>query len=100
LGLSDGEISFLLDNDIKRVEEELKHAFKWFSALSGARRDAMIGIAYNLGLTALRRFVKALDAMSEKDYSLASREFMDSRWSEQVGNRAVELCAMIKTGEA
>ena len=99
LGLSEGEISFLLENDIKRVERELKGAFGWFEGLSGARRDAMIGIGYNLGLTALRGFVRALDAMSEKDYSLASNEFMDSRWSEQVGNRAIELCAMIETGE-
>ena len=99
LGLSEGELSFLLENDIKRVEGELRGAFEWFSALSGARRDAIIGIAFNLGLTSLRGFVRALDAMSEKDYLLASREFMDSRWSEQVGNRAVELCAMIETGE-
>jgi GH24 family phage-related lysozyme (muramidase) len=99
LGLSEGEISFLLGNDIKRVEGELRGAFRWFSELSGARRDATIGIAFNLGLTSLRGFVRALDAMSEKDYSLASNEFMDSRWSEQVGNRAIELCEMIETGE-
>ena len=99
LGLSKDEVEFLLVNDIKRVEDELTRNFPWFSELNEARRDAMIDIAFNLGLTRLRSFVNALEAMSHGQYDIAANEFMDSRWSQQVGNRAVEVTYMIRSGE-
>ena len=47
----------------------------------------------------LRGFVKALEAMSREQFDIAADEFMDSRWAKQVGNRAVEVTEMIRTGE-
>jgi len=99
LGLSDDEVDFLLDNDIKRVREELNDEYYWFGALNAARQEAMIDISFNLGQTRLRGFKKALDAMSTEDFDRAADEFMDSKWSEQVGNRAAEVTEMIRTGE-
>ena len=37
--------------------------------------------------------------MATEDFDRAADEFMDSRWSEQVGNRATEVTEMIRTGE-
>lgn len=99
LGLSEDEVDFLLDNDIKRVREELNDEYYWFGALNDARQEAMIDISFNLGQTRLRGFKKALDAMSSEDFDRAADEFMDSKWSEQVGNRATEVTEMIRTGE-
>ena len=99
LGLSDDEIEYLLNNDIKRVREELEDTYFWFPALNEARQDAMIDICFNLGLTRLRGFVKAIEAMSREQFDIAADEFMDSRWATQVGNRAVEVTEMISTGE-
>ena len=99
LGLSEDEIEYLLNNDIKRVREELEDNYFWFRALNEARQDAMIDICFNLGLTRLRGFVKALEAMSREQFDIAADEFMDSRWSQLVGNRAVEVTEMIRTGE-
>jgi len=99
LGLSDDEVDYLLDNDIKRVRDELTDEYYWFGALNDARQEAMIDISFNLGQTRLRGFKKALDAMSSEDFDRAADEFMDSKWSEQVGNRAAEVTEMIRTGE-
>jgi len=99
LGLSDDEVDYLLDNDIKRVRDELTDEYYWFGALNDARQEAMIDISFNLGQTRLRGFKKALDAMSTEDFDRAADEFMDSKWSEQVGNRATEVTEMIRTGE-
>ena len=99
LGLSEDEVDFLLDNDIKRVREELNDEYYWFGALNDARQEAMIDISFNLGQTRLRGFKKALDAMSTEDFDRAADEFMDSKWSEQVGNRSTEVTEMIRTGE-
>ena len=59
----------------------------------------MINLCFNLGLTRLRGFVKALEAMSREQFDVAADEFMDSRWAKQVGNRAVEVTELIRTGE-
>ena len=99
LGLSDDEIDYLLSNDIKRVREELTEEYYWFAGLDEARQDAMIDISFNLGQTRLRGFVKALEAMSREEFENAADEFIDSRWSEQVGDRAVEVTEIIRTGE-
>ena len=99
LGLSEDEIDYLLKNDITRVRQELTDAYFWFPALNEARQDAMIDISFNLGMTRLRGFVKAIEAMSREQFDIAADEFMDSRWSQQVGNRAVEVTEMIRSGD-
>jgi len=99
LGLDDKEIAYLLSNDILRIRKELEDEYLWFSRLDTVRQDALIDISFNLGQTVLRKFKNALHAMSKKQYEQAADEFMDSRWSKQVGNRAVEVTNMIKYGE-
>jgi len=99
LGLSEEEISFMLGNDIDRVEDELYANFKWIIHLTEARYDAMVNICFNLGLPRLLKFENALAAMEAEDYNLAAIEFLDSRWAKQVGHRAIELALMIETGE-
>ena len=99
LGLDNKEIEYLLSNDILRIRKELEDEYPWFSRLDTVRQDALIDISFNLGQTVLRKFKNALHAMSKKQYKQAADEFMDSRWSKQVGNRAVEVTNMIKYGE-
>tara|TARA_R110000787_G_scaffold30961_1_gene82633 strand:- start:197 stop:619 length:423 start_codon:yes stop_codon:yes gene_type:complete len=98
LGLSDDEVDYLLQNDINRVILELNSEYDWFSDLDDIRQDAMIDISFNLGQTRLRAFKNALAAMSEGDWDEAADQFMDSRWSEQVGIRAKNLTEMIRSG--
>ena len=97
IGLSIDEIEFLLENDIKRCKQELI-SFPWFSQIDSVRQDALINLCFNLGMTRLLGFKNALTAMSVGDYDKAADEFMDSRWAKQVGSRAEEVCAMIRTG--
>lgn len=99
LGLSDDEVDYLLQNDIDRVSGELDSEYEWFAGLDDVRQDAMIDISFNLGQTRLRAFKNALAAMAKGDWRAAADEFMDSRWSGQVGNRAKELTEMISTGQ-
>ena len=98
LGLSDDEIDYLLHNDLERCNEELTRSYDWYSELDKPRRDAMVDICFNLGITRLRGFVKALEAMSRQQFDIAADEFMDSKWATQVGYRAEEVTEMIRTG--
>jgi lysozyme len=47
----------------------------------------------------LKQFKLALEAMGNQQYDEAANQFLDSRWAKQVGNRAIELAEMIRTGE-
>ena len=99
IGLSEEEIDFLLQNDIQRCIVELSSEYDWFIDLDDVRKDAMVDIAFNLGITRLRLFKRALAAMAVGNYKEASTEFLDSKWAKQVGSRALELTDMIASGE-
>ena len=99
IGLSEDEIDFLLNNDIKRCRQELEFHFDWFKELDDVRQDAMINLCFNIGITSLKKFSKALAAMNVHDYETAAAEFLDSRWASQVGTRALDVTDMIRTGE-
>tara|TARA_B110000211_G_scaffold157283_1_gene178183 strand:+ start:155 stop:559 length:405 start_codon:yes stop_codon:yes gene_type:complete len=99
IGLTKDEISFLLKNDIERVEDELSRRLPWILELSDVRIDALIDICFNLGLPRFLKFAKALAALEQREYDLAADEFMDSRWAKQVGQRAITVSNMIRTGE-
>ena len=98
MGLSDDEADYLLENDIARVIKELSSEYPWFNSLDDVRKDAMIDISFNLGATRFRGFKRALAAMEVADYTTAAKEFLDSKWSQDVKGRATELCYMIETG--
>ena len=100
LGLSPDEVEYLLINDVQRCIEELDGAFEWFKDLDEVRREAMINLCFNLGLTKLRKFVNALAAMKQRNYNKAAAEFLNSKWANQVGERSREVAHMIRTGEA
>lgn len=99
LGISDDEIDYMLNNDINRCREELSKEYFWFNTLDMVRKEALIDLSFNIGQTRLRGFVKALAYMAENNFEKAGDEFYDSRWAKQVGDRALELCQMIKSGE-
>jgi len=98
LGLSDDEIDYLLDNDIVRCIKELTRSLPWFSSLDEVRKEALIDLCFNLGLTRLLGFKKALAAVEVSDWDTAKVELLDSRWATQVGNRAQEIAEMIRSG--
>jgi len=99
LGLSEDEIDLLLTNDLARCETEAYDNFQWFANLDAPRQDGILNMIFNLGIPRFKGFKKAIAAMEEKDYETAQTEFMDSRWSRQVGQRAVEVCELIRSGE-
>ena len=99
LGLSEDEVEYLLKNDILRCRNELLGEYDWFENLDSVRQEAMIDLSFNLGQTKLRTFVKALGHMADGNYEEAGREFYNSRWAEQVGDRSLEVCQMIGSGE-
>lgn len=69
------------------------------SASSQARADALLNMAFNMGVTGLLQFKKMLTAVESAYYATAADEMRKSRWYAQVKGRAVELCEQMRTGD-
>ena len=48
-------------------------------------------MAFNLGITKLKKFKLMLSAINAEDYITASEEGLNSKWAKQVYNRAKRL---------
>jgi|TARA_R100000093_G_scaffold64735_1_gene35667 lysozyme len=97
-GITKEEAMHLLNNDIKEFESSLVNSFSWFSDLDEARRNALINMAFNLGMGGIKKFRKMISAIEEKNWTEASEQMLDSKWAKQVGRRAIELSDMMRHG--
>jgi len=97
-GISKGEADFLLTNDIQRTLMEIEVNFPWFSELDGVRQRALLNMAYNLGMRTLLEFKKMLGALKAGDCTVAAKEAQNSKWADQVGERADRIAEMFRNG--
>ncbi len=94
----------VLDYDIKTIAEPAldKLLPNWRlnrSGLNQVRREVLLNMAFNMGLTVFKGFPKFWAAVKVKDWELAAVEMMDSLWAAQVGRRANELKDAMKSGK-
>jgi len=88
----------LLGKRIKDAEQECRRRFHFFDGLNSARQEVLVNMMFNLGWPRLKKFVKMIVALEEKDYEMAGAEMLDSRWHRQVKGRAKELAEQMRTG--
>lgn len=96
-GIRESEAYVMLDNDIEEATAQAE-SMAFFSTLDPVRQDVLIDMIFNLGLPRLRGFKKMLAALQVHDWETAAKEMLDSKWAMQVGNRALELVQMLRTG--
>jgi len=97
-GLSHKEILFLLENDVKRTEHELKQNFAWYKTLGRPRQMVVISMVFNVGLPRFHSFINMIKALENQDFVKAAEEMLDSKWAKQVGHRSLELANMMESG--
>lgn len=89
----------LLDDDIDRAIKGLQSLLS-FESLDEVRQRVLINMAFNMGVSKLRGFKLMLAAVKAGNYSEAAYQMLNSQWATQVGQRAVELANMMKTGRS
>lgn len=99
LGISESEAHVLLTNDINRIALELAQK-PYVLALNGddVRTRVIVEMAFNLGVPRLEGFKDMLEAIMNRAFIRAGDEMLNSKWSGQVGQRAVKLADMMRTG--
>src|SRR5438876_4133291 len=97
-GISEDEAALMLDNDINRALESCQNHIACFGALDSVRQNVLVEMAFNLGGAGLAHFAKMLAALERRDFAGAAEEMLASAWAREVGQRAVDLAAQMKSG--
>jgi len=97
-GITHDEALLLLRNRINLAKAAIGRRLPWVSELDPVRADALVNMAFNLGVDGLLEFQHFLAALARKDYDTAAAEMLNSLWVNQVGDRARRLAEQIKTG--
>jgi len=94
--LSEDEIQYLFHNDLKRAIRGLDNWLPWWREKPENIRNVLMDMCFNMGIEGLLGFKKFLRALHEGDYDIAVKEMKDSKWYNQVGNRAKTLAEMVR----
>lgn len=97
-GITDEESRYLLRNRTDRIALELDARIPWWRQL-GPRRDALVQMAYQMGVDGVLGFPKMLALMKSGDYPEAADEALKSKWAEQTPARAYRVSQLIRNGE-
>lgn len=98
-GISTNEALMLLDDDISYFANKLSHYLTCFPGLDSNRQIALVDMCFNLGIHGFLGFDGMIQALENRDYKRAHDEMLDSKWAQQVGERATQLANIILTGE-
>lgn len=63
------------------------------------RQAVWVNMAFQMGVSGVLRFKKAIRAYLDEDYRTCAEEMLDSRWSMQTPNRAHRLADQMISGE-
>lgn len=98
-GLSAAAIDLIFWEDVADVTTDLDRRLPWWRTLNRARQRVLINMAFNLGVSGLLTFRHTLAHIQAQRFDEAAVEMLNSRWAGQVGQRAVRLSHIMRSGE-
>ena len=98
-GISERVAMIMLDEDIEDAISDLTRNLPYFGDLPECVKEALVNMVFNMGISRFLQFKKTLAYLKAGKYTKAGNECLDSRWATQVGYRAIEVAALIKSGD-
>lgn len=98
VGISQVEAAHLLDADIQRTADALDKALPWWRGLDEVRQRVLLNMAFNMGVSGLLGFKHTLADVRAGNYDFAAAGMLESKWAQQVGQRAQRLADMMVQG--
>lgn len=98
-GISERVAMIMLDEDIEDAISDLTRNLPYFGDLPESVKEALVNMVFNMGISRFLQFKKTLAYLKSGKYTKAGNECLDSRWATQVGYRAIEVAALIKSGD-
>lgn len=97
-GITPEEALMLLDSRVNSAINEITRDFLWYQKLNDVRKAVIVNMVYNMGISRFKGFKKTIQFIEDKNYKQAAKEMLDSKWANQVGDRAIELSQMMEEG--
>lgn len=98
VGISLDEARMLLRADLAYAEHHVLEAFPWAEYLDPVRQAVLVDMCFNLGIVSLKKFATTLRHVQFGQWEAAAASMLDSLWARQVGQRAKDLAAMMRSG--
>jgi lysozyme len=97
-GIRPNEAAYMLEGDIDEAEQGLLINHPWAEDIDQVRLAVLTEMHFNLGAKRFAGFKRMLAAAKAGNVDQAAVEMLDSKWFEQVGNRALTLAERYRTG--
>ena len=97
--LTDDQVDNLLKQDLQVVYKGLTDNLPWWLFLDAVRQRVLANMCFNMGIGKLLTFQNTLGFVKNGQFKQAADGMANSVWAKQVGERAVRLENMMRTGE-
>lgn len=92
-------IELLLQDDIERVETELKPIFPNYEQIDPVRQAVIVDMLFNLGLPTFKEFKNFIAAVNRSDWNAAATEMLNSLAAHQDVVRYHRNSLILRTGK-
>lgn len=94
--VSEERVNSVFDKDVITYIDESKKVFGNLEDMPGEVQQVIVNMCFNMGAPRLSQFKKFIRAIHDEEWATASLEMLDSKWANQVGERANRLSDRIK----
>ena len=94
--ISEERVIEAFEKDVQTVLKDCKICFKTWYGYPEEAKQIFANMMFNMGRTRLSKFKKMIDAAESGDWKKAAIEGRDSRWYNQVTNRAERLMSRLE----
>jgi len=86
----------ILIRKLERLKRNANSRFRWLEDMPVVVQEVILNMCYQLGVTGVSKFRKAISAFQEGEWHEAADEMLDSLWARQTPNRATELSNIVR----
>ena len=86
----------ILMRKLEKLKRNANARFQWLEDMPQEVQAVILNMCYQLGVTGVSKFRKAISALQEGDWDEAANEMLDSLWARQTPNRATELSDIVR----
>lgn len=98
--LQERHIQQLFEQDLRQAILDARGLVHDFDQLPEVKRRVVVNMVFNLGANGFSKFRKLIEALEARDFVRAVAEMKNSVWFRQVGQRALDLIAMMEQQES
>ena len=96
LFLSEKVCDLILEEKLNELIPQIERKLSWFRYAQDEVKLVIVNMCYQMGLSGVLKFKRALAAMEIKNWEMAADEMLDSLWARQTSRRANELADLIR----